>query len=88
MIAGLMIKYNRKEYITYLGMIFLLNHSITSTCVYKNWLPDSWKSYPKEMADSQLIINYIALCAVPLTDYKITLFYSFPLYMISAMLQN
>ena len=65
-IIALMIKFKRKEYITYLTLPYILNHAIATVFVYKEWVPDSWKEHPKENAEMQLITNFILCSAVPL----------------------
>ena len=74
----------RMEILPYFNVPYLLNQSIATVCVYKGWLPNSWISYPKEVFELQLIVNFIMLNAIPLADFKITLFLLYPILLVSA----
>lgn len=85
-LIALMIKFKRQEYIHYLTVPYLLNHAISSVFVYKEWLPDSWNKYPKENVEMQLLMNFIMCSAVPIQDFRVTIFATFPIYVIAALI--
>ena len=83
----IMMKFNLTEYMVYNTLPFIIWHSATSLCVYKEWLPASWKIYPKENFDLQLLSNFIYACAIPVQDFRMTFFLLFPIFIISAYIQ-
>ena len=83
-ILYLMIKFKMQEYMVYILVPFILVHATSSLCVYKDWLPNSWKSYPKENFDMQLLANYIYTSAIPTQDFKLTTFVVFPIFFVSS----
>jgi hypothetical protein len=55
--------------------------SISVVCVYKEWLPQTWLHYSKSYQSNTIITNFVVANAIPLIDFKYTLFVMFPVFM-------
>ena len=69
------------------SVIFLLVHTIGPVCTYKEWVPDSFKPYPKDVMQWHIIINYIIVNSIPIIDFRVTTVVMFPILLISYFLQ-
>ncbi len=44
---------------------YLLVHAIGTVCCYKEWEPESFKKFPKDVMQFQILLNFIILNAIP-----------------------
>ena len=58
---------------------FFFSHSMAIVCVYKDWLPDYFNRYPKANTENMIMLMFIAVNAVPLINFKQTIFVMCPI---------
>ena len=77
-------KYEVNEY---LAVPYVLIHALGAVCTYKEWVPDHFKQYPKDVMQREILFNFILANSVPLINFHVTLFGMFPIFVISYYLQ-
>lgn len=70
-----------------IGAIFLSVHVTTTVCVYKGWVPEVWRDIPKEPFQMTIVLIFMFVNATPVQDFKVTLFFSAPLFLTGMYLQ-
>jgi hypothetical protein len=85
LIAGLwiLVKVGKAGYTSYLTVPFFVYHSAAVVCVYNEWLPQYLLNYSKEEMANSILLCFVMVNAVPLVDFKYTLFVMFPVLMAS-----
>ncbi len=63
---------------------YMLTHAIAAVCCYKEWIPESFKEYPKDVFEFQIVLNYILVNAIPLFDFSWTIFFMCPILIVSS----
>jgi hypothetical protein len=82
------IKTGNSKYCTRLAFPYFLYHTISAVCVYKEWLPAYFNGYPKDNMSYLILLVFILVNAVPLIDYKLTLFFMFPVLLAGSIIQK
>ena len=77
----------KPEYCIQTAVPYLLIHAVGAVCAYKEWAPASFNTYPKDVMQFQILINFILINAIPLIEVKITLFLMFPVLLVASYLQ-
>ncbi len=86
-IFWILIKKGKSAY-CYLGAItYFFCHAFSAVCVYKEWLPEPWTSYSKYGLENSILMTFIAVNSIPLSDFKQTAFITFPLFMATSYAQ-
>ncbi len=70
----------KEEFYTFAIPYFIYN-SICVVCVYNGWLPQSWQGYSKSYQQNTILLSFVVANAIPLIDFKWTLFVMFPVFM-------
>lgn len=83
----LLILINKKEHADLVAPFYFIFHAIGAVCTYKEWTPASFKVYPKDVLQFQILINFVLITAIPLIRFKITIFVMFPALMVASYLQ-
>ncbi len=82
-----LIKKGKSAY-CYLGaLIYFFYWSFCVVCVFKEWLPQSWKSHSKYQLANSILIPFIAVNSIPLSDFKQTALFTFPLFIATTYAQ-
>jgi len=78
-----------KYYIAFdlLALVYMIIHACGAVCTYKEWVPESFRRYPKDVMQWQIMINFILVNSIPLMDFLNTLFFMLPVFLISSYLQ-
>lgn len=61
---------------------YLLISAVITTLVYIDQLPGVFRGYAKAEFEFQMLLSFITVNAVPLTDMKLTLFGMCPVFMV------
>ena len=69
-----------------ISVIFLLVHVTTTVCVYYGYVPKDWSTIPKEPFQMTIMFIFLFVNAAPLQDFKITVLFSAPLFLIGMYL--
>jgi len=60
------VRTGRPHWCMKIAVFYLLIHAIASVCTYKEWAPDYFNQFPKDVMQFQTLLNFIFLCAIPL----------------------
>jgi hypothetical protein len=82
------IKTGRLKYCTRLVPPYMLFNTISAVCVYKEWLPAYFNEFPKDNMSYLILLVFILLNAVQVIDYKVTLFFMFPVLLVGSIIQK
>ena len=72
---------------TYLCVPYLLLHTISAVCCYRDWLTPAMKIPNKDIYEFQILLNFIVINALPLVDIRLTAFGMVPILLIGTYLQ-
>ena len=83
----ILVKIRKAHYSSWLAVPFFLYHTLAVVFVYKEWLPNYFNRYPKVNTDYMILLSFITLNSVPLTNYKQTLFFMLPILLATSSVQ-
>ena len=86
-IAWILVKCGRSYFCSWLVVPFFLYHSLAIVFVYNEWLTDSFNKYPKVNTDYMIILSFLTVNAVPLINFKQTLFFMYPILLATTSVQ-
>jgi len=72
---------------TFLCVPYLLVHTILAVCCYREWLAPRITHKNKELFEYHILLNFIIVNALPLTDFKWTVFGMVPVLLIGTYMQ-
>ena len=72
-------------YLTFIP--YLMIAAIPTVLVYKEWLPESLKNYPKSEYEYQILLNFIIVSAISLAHVKQTIFGTVPILLVVSFIQ-
>lgn len=72
---------------TYLCVPYLLVHTVASVCCYRGWLPPALTIKNKDIFDFQILVNFLIINALPLIEFRWTLFGMVPTLLIGTYMQ-
>ena len=87
-LVWILIKTGNSKYCTRLVFPYFVYHTVSAVCVYKEWLPAYFNGYPKDNMSYLIVLVFIIVNAVPLIDYKLTLFFMFPVLLAGSVIQK
>ncbi len=66
---------------------YLLVHTVAAVCCYKGWLPPGLKMPNKDLLEFQILVNFIIINALPIIEFRWTLFGMVPVLLIGTYIQ-
>ena len=66
---------------------YLLIHTVAAVCCYRGWLAPALTLPNKDVFEFQILVNFIIINALPLFEFKLTLFGMVPVLLIGTYLQ-
>jgi len=72
---------------TYLCVPYLLVHTVAAVCCYKDWLAPALTIPNKDLLEFQILVNFIIINALPLIEFRWTLFGMVPVLLIGTYIQ-
>ena len=64
------VKIGKSQYCTRTIFIYFLYHALAVVCVYKEWTPAYFNSYPKDNVETMILLTFMVSNAVPFSDFK------------------
>jgi hypothetical protein len=83
----ILLKKGKSAYSISCALIYFFYHVFAVVCVYKEWLPTQWNSNSKSLLDGSILITFIAVNSIPLSDFRQTAFITFPLFLATSYAQ-
>ena len=65
-VVQVFVRTGRSHWCVHTAVFYLLIHVIGSVCTYKDWAPDYFNHFPKDVMQFQILLNFILTVAIPL----------------------
>ena len=66
---------------------YLLVHTVATVCCYKGWVAPSLTIPNKDLMEFQILVNFIIINALPVIEFRWTLFGMLPVLLIGTYIQ-